>query len=109
MKNDPYAFTNPAEMGEVVPPQPRTYARHAVLDEKGQVVSIGIADPIPLDIWRYVLDPVTKEPTGHMKRERMRSLGEVFADLNGRLDVVRCDRCNHERPRQGGEGRPLHR
>jgi hypothetical protein len=96
--NDPYAFTNSNEMGEVVGPQPRTYARHALLDEQGKVIPIG-PDPIPLDVWRYVIDLETKKPTGTIKRERMRTLGEVFADLYKKLDVVICEKCKHERPR----------
>jgi hypothetical protein len=96
--NDPYAFTNSNEMGDLVEQQPRTYARYALLDDQGKVIPIG-PDPIPVDVWRYVIDPETKKPTGTIKRERMRTMGEVFADLDKKLDVVVCDKCKHERPR----------
>jgi len=93
---DRYAFT-PDEirrgiMGEIVPPAPRTYARHAMLDASGKVIPIG-TESIPLDVWAYVLDPETKEKTGHLKRVKMRTLSEVHADLRDALDYLVCDKC----------------
>src|SRR4051794_36961473 len=99
MSDDPYRFTDPATMGAVYHPV-RSYARCALLDAQGNVVPVGDPDPIPLDVWRHVIDPLTKQPTGHVRRERMRALGEVFQDLHRRLDVVACDHCGFERPRQ---------
>lgn len=96
---DPYAFTNANEMGEVVKPA-KTYARHALLDEQGNVVPVGDPDPVQLDVWRYVIDLNTKEQTSFVKRERMRTFGEVFKDLRQRLDVLLCDKCKHERTRR---------
>jgi hypothetical protein len=76
---DRYAFSDPKNAGDVAPHRGNT---------------------IPLDVWRYVIDPETGERTGYLLRERMRTIHEVFQDLYKRLDVVVCDRCEHERPRQ---------
>lgn len=86
-------------LGDIVPPQPRTYARHAVLDEQGKVVPI-MPDPIQLDVYRYVLKD--GQPTGYVKRERMRTLDEVYADLYAALMIAVCDKCGAERKLKDG-------
>jgi hypothetical protein len=78
--NDPYAFTDPDRMGEMVENRPRTDARHAPLDEAGTVIPVG-PDPIPPDLWRRVIDLQTRQPAGHLERERMWTPGEAFGDL----------------------------
>jgi len=83
---DPYAITDKDLVGEVSTP----------------ICAPG-HDTIPLDVWRKILDPNTRQSTGYVKRERMRTLEEVFQDLHKRLDVVICDKCGHERPRKAGE------
>jgi hypothetical protein len=104
---DPCRFTDPATMGPLAENRPRTYARHALLDAAGEVIPIG-PDPIPLDIWRHVLDPATGRPTGFLKRERMRTLGEVGDELVRALDVLVCEKCGHERPRRWQEVSATH-
>lgn len=79
MSSDSYAFTDPAEIGPQCNPDPNTIA---------------------LDVWAKVLDPQTKQPTGYVKRLRMRTLQEVYHELYERLDVVVCDKCGHERKRR---------
>jgi hypothetical protein len=76
-----YSFKNSSEMGAVVEPWPGT---------------------IPLDVWRYVIDLNTRQQTSLCKRERMRTLQEVFVDLRAKLEVAVCEKCGHERPLKDG-------
>lgn len=78
MTADRYAFTNTNEMGTVCSP------------DKGVIA---------LDVWRRVIDLNTRQETGNVKRERMRTLREVYAELYEALDVLVCDKCGHERRR----------
>jgi hypothetical protein len=79
MTTDRYAFTNVSEMGTVCAP------------DKGVIA---------LDVWRRVIDLNTRQETGNVKRERMRTLREVYRDLHDALDVLVCDKCGHERKRR---------
>jgi hypothetical protein len=72
---DPQRFTNLNEMG--------TLCRRSATVE--------------LDIWRYVIDLNTKQKTGFVKRERMRTSKEVYRDLRKHLDLLRCVKCGYER------------
>lgn len=76
---DPYAFDRMAEMGSLCRTNSRTIA---------------------LDVWRRVKNLTTGEEDGTCKRERMRTLGEVFRDLRRRLDLVYCPKCGWERKRK---------
>lgn len=75
---DPYAFTSEAEMGDPAEPD----------------------CPVPMDLWRRCLDPVTRQPTGYLKRERYLTIAEVFKNLSTHLDLTICRKCGFERPRR---------
>jgi hypothetical protein len=74
---DTYAFLHGEEMGEVVEP-------HC---------------PAPTDIWRKIANGERK---GYLKRERFRTLLEIYGDLNHHLDVNFCPKCGWECPRNPG-------
>ncbi len=100
--HDPHAIT-PEDVaagivGDAITPV-HTYARYGILDANGEPIPVGDPNPIQLDVWRRMLDPATREPTGFIKRERMRTLGEVFKDLDLRLDFLFCEKCGHEMTR----------
>src|SRR5262245_46903720 len=82
MAADRYAFTNMNEMGTVC------------ATDKGVIA---------LDVWRRVIDLNTRQETGYVKRERMRSLVEVYRDLYADLDVMVCDKCGHEHKRRNNQ------
>lgn len=52
---------------------------------------------IALDIWARLLDEKSMQPTGTLRRIRMRTLGEVYTDLHTALKVQVCDKCSEER------------
>jgi hypothetical protein len=92
----PQAITGAAPPGKA-PASPWSFARHAPPDAEGRLLPAD--EPIALEVWAEALDADTRLPTGVLKRLRMRSLGEVFADLHARLDVTVCTECGHEAPR----------
>jgi hypothetical protein len=58
-------------------------------------------EPVPLEVWHYVIDPATGKETGYVRRDRMRTYGEVFNDLNRHMDTVHCSLwCGYDVPRR---------
>src|SRR5262249_40066126 len=51
-----------------------------------------------LGVWRRVLDPNTGNPTGMCKLVEMRTLWDVFGDLQKIIEVETCKKCCFTRP-----------
>lgn len=76
-KPDNYAFKE----GEIMGALCRTDPRH-----------------VQLDVWRCVIKD--GEEQSYIKRERMRTLREVYLDLRRRIDLVCCEKCSWHRKRK---------
>lgn len=79
---------------------PKTEDRYAFTNSALIGAPCNIAEgetTIPLDEWHRIKDAATGKEDGHCKRTRMRTLMEVFKDLDARLEVFICNYCKHER------------
>jgi len=77
------------------PEQPSLFKN---LKERGDEVPRD--QPVPLDVYCYILDPETGEKTGYVRRDRWRTYNEVYADLLRYTDIVHCSQwCGFEKPR----------
>lgn len=72
--------------------------RFTNLNERGEVYH---SDPsiVETEIWHRVLDLNTKQPTGCVRRDGYRTVGDVYQDLNERLDWYECTHCGDRVPK----------